>query len=177
MRKVIASIPEIVVVVDREGVIRYINRVEPGYRRDDVLGTRATAILLSASIEVFEAALSSVLATGEAEEYEVEGHAPDGSPAWYRAQMYPHRDAGEIVGAVIMSTNITALRSAEDTLTRLRELLPVCAWCNRIRNEQGSWESLASYVGKRMDAQVSHCMCPECYRQEQDGIDDARPAE
>ena len=87
--KVLASIPEFVLVVDRDQVIRYINRVEPGYDRSKVIGMRADAVIFAESKEVFDAALSSVFATGKTEAYEVEVSLPDGSRASYCSQMFP----------------------------------------------------------------------------------------
>lgn len=46
----------------------------------------------------------------------------------------------------------------------LSGLLPVCAWCRRIRDDQARWHPLERYVEARFDAAVTHCLCPECER-------------
>jgi len=44
----------------------------------------------------------------------------------------------------------------------LRGLLPICAWCKRIRSDDGRWHEMATYLGEHTDAQATHGMCPEC---------------
>jgi hypothetical protein len=44
----------------------------------------------------------------------------------------------------------------------LSGLLPMCAWCRRIRNETGSWEPLESYVRTHSPVEITHGMCQEC---------------
>jgi PAS domain S-box-containing protein len=44
----------------------------------------------------------------------------------------------------------------------LRGLLPICAWCKKIRSEDGGWNDLESFVTKHSDAKFSHGICPHC---------------
>lgn len=44
----------------------------------------------------------------------------------------------------------------------LEGILPVCASCKRIRDEEGNWHQIESYVHERSDAEFSHGICPEC---------------
>lgn len=44
----------------------------------------------------------------------------------------------------------------------LEGILPVCASCKRIRDEEGNWHQIESYVRERSDADFSHGICPEC---------------
>jgi PAS domain S-box-containing protein len=44
----------------------------------------------------------------------------------------------------------------------LRGLLPICAWCKRIRMEDGGWNELESYVTTHSEASFSHSICPDC---------------
>jgi phosphoserine phosphatase RsbU/P len=47
---------------------------------------------------------------------------------------------------------------------QLQGLLPVCAYCRRIRDEQEAWSSLEDYVAQRTELMLSHSICPDCYR-------------
>ena len=49
-------------------------------------------------------------------------------------------------------------------IAALEGLLPVCAWCRKIRNEQDKWQSLDSYLVKRAELDVTHGICPDCQR-------------
>jgi NO-binding membrane sensor protein with MHYT domain len=53
------------------------------------------------------------------------------------------------------------LRRALSDLERLREILPMCAWCKRIP-DAGQWYDLESYISRRERASFSHGICPEC---------------
>jgi HAMP domain-containing protein len=44
----------------------------------------------------------------------------------------------------------------------LRGILSICATCKRIRNEDGSWEAVESYVRTHTNAEFSHGLCPDC---------------
>jgi len=55
--------------------------------------------------------------------------------------------------------------SLNDTLAQVRELqglLPICAWCKKIRNDEGYWEQLETYVRRHTRAQFTHGICPAC---------------
>jgi hypothetical protein len=44
----------------------------------------------------------------------------------------------------------------------LHGLLPICAWCKKIRGTDGSWVKLESYISQHSDANFTHSICPEC---------------
>ncbi|HXE90262.1 MAG TPA: hypothetical protein VNK82_04785 [Terriglobales bacterium] len=46
----------------------------------------------------------------------------------------------------------------------LRGLLPVCASCKKIRDEQGNWNPMETYIRARSEAEFSHGICPDCAR-------------
>jgi hypothetical protein len=47
-------------------------------------------------------------------------------------------------------------------LMQLRGLLPICAWCKKIRNDQNYWETVEHYMHQHFDADFTHGICPEC---------------
>ena len=61
-----------------------------------------------------------------------------------------------------LQTALKDLQGALADVKTLRGLLPICAWCKRIRTEDGGWSELESYVTKHSDASFSHGICPEC---------------
>lgn len=44
----------------------------------------------------------------------------------------------------------------------LEGILPMCAYCRRIRDEKGSYQNLEDFVSDKTTAQFSHGVCPEC---------------
>jgi hypothetical protein len=47
----------------------------------------------------------------------------------------------------------------------LSGLLPICASCKKIRDDQGYWEQIEVYIRDHSEAQFSHGLCPSCIRQ------------
>jgi GAF domain-containing protein len=44
----------------------------------------------------------------------------------------------------------------------LRGLLPICASCKKIRDDQGYWKQIESYIQDHSNAEFSHGICPDC---------------
>jgi hypothetical protein len=56
-------------------------------------------------------------------------------------------------------------RRVEDEVAKLkvlRGLLPICASCKRIRDDNGYWSQIELYIRERSEAEFSHGLCPEC---------------
>jgi len=54
------------------------------------------------------------------------------------------------------------LEQALKEIKVLRGILPICARCKRIRDENGQWFSVESYIKGHTEADFSHLICPEC---------------
>ena len=54
------------------------------------------------------------------------------------------------------------LKKALDNVQALSGLLPICASCKNVRDDNGHWNSIESYVSKHSEANFSHDVCPEC---------------
>ena len=54
------------------------------------------------------------------------------------------------------------LQEAFDNIKTLKGLVPICAKCKKIRDDQGYWNHLESYIEKHSDAQFSHGICNDC---------------
>ena len=46
----------------------------------------------------------------------------------------------------------------------LEGLLPICASCKKIKDGQGSWKQIETYVRDRSEAEFTHGICPDCAR-------------
>lgn len=54
------------------------------------------------------------------------------------------------------------LREALGKVKTLKGLIPICAWCKKIRTDTGYWQELEGYIRDHSDAELSHGICPEC---------------
>jgi|GEM_PF-510772 len=57
---------------------------------------------------------------------------------------------------------IAELEKALLEVKRLSGLLPICASCKKIRDENGSWHQIEQYIHTHSEADFSHGICPEC---------------
>ena len=61
------------------------------------------------------------------------------------------------------------LRVAERILSftkqiqQLESILPICAYCKKIRNDGDYWEQLETYMNEHAGLDFSHSICPDCY--------------
>jgi ligand-binding sensor domain-containing protein len=96
-------------------------------------------------------------------------------PPFWRANWFFVAVALTLVGAaggvhrLRIRQHIRAERQLQERVTTaladirtLRGLLPICAWCKKIRDDSGYWNQLEEYVSQRTDAEFSHGICPEC---------------
>ena len=54
------------------------------------------------------------------------------------------------------------MAEALEKVKTLHGLLPICAWCKRIRDDQGYWSQVEAYVHEHTGADFTHGICPDC---------------
>jgi nitrate/nitrite-specific signal transduction histidine kinase len=69
------------------------------------------------------------------------------------------RDAHEQV-----QRELAARIEAERERDVLKGLLPICAGCKKIRDDEGSWRPLELYIEERSEARFTHGLCQDCIR-------------
>lgn len=62
------------------------------------------------------------------------------------------------------------LSSALDRVQTLKGMLPICAWCKKIREDNGYWTRVESYIASHSAAEFTHCICPSCAHTLEDGV-------
>ena len=54
------------------------------------------------------------------------------------------------------------IQEALAEIKTLSGLLPMCAWCKNIRDDDGHWTQIEAYVRDRTQAEFTHGICPAC---------------
>lgn len=57
---------------------------------------------------------------------------------------------------------VRELRTALAEIRELRGILPICSGCKKIRDDDGYWQQVDTYLTTRTGAQFSHGVCPDC---------------
>jgi sigma-B regulation protein RsbU (phosphoserine phosphatase) len=47
---------------------------------------------------------------------------------------------------------------------QLEEMLPICSYCKKIRDDQNYWQQIEGYINQRTGSEFSHSICPDCYK-------------
>ena len=55
------------------------------------------------------------------------------------------------------------LRDALEEVNTLRGMFPICSNCMKVRDDEGYWQQIESYISEHSDAIVSYGICPECF--------------
>ncbi len=80
----------------------------------------------------------------------------------------PRFNSQELVIPVTL-TDVTPLREQQRALSEaleeiktLRGIIPICASCKMVRDDQGYWKQIEDFISDRTDAQFTHGICPDC---------------
>ncbi len=63
----------------------------------------------------------------------------------------------------LLAVNEHLTRSLAEIRT-LQGLLPICAWCHKVRDDQGLWTRVENYLAAHSEARFTHAICPDCER-------------
>jgi ligand-binding sensor domain-containing protein len=96
-------------------------------------------------------------------------------PLFYQTPWFALAMAAAVAGSIVGLFRYRARqhrRREEDLQARIREaladvntlsgLLPICAWCKKVRDDTGYWSQIETYIKDHSEAEFSHGICPEC---------------
>jgi PAS domain S-box-containing protein len=114
---------------------------------------------------------------GQARAFENRYMCKDGSHRWLLWNAAPDSDHRVIYSAARDITERKRVEEERDALVRqlqaalaevqtLREILPICSYCKKIRDDENYWQSVEGYMSHLTGMKFSHGICPECYSTE-----------
>jgi hypothetical protein len=59
---------------------------------------------------------------------------------------------------------VAQLTKALGEIKTLKGLLPICAWCKKIRDDQGYWNQIETYLAQHAEVSFTHGICTDCAR-------------
>jgi len=91
----------------------------------------------------------------------------DASGVEYSASIIPFWNAAArlvyfLSFSFLLSYSQDQLRQSKEEVKRLSGLLPICASCKKIRDDDGYWQEIETYLRSRSDTIFSHGICPDC---------------
>ncbi len=180
LSRAVEQSPASIVITNRAGNIEYVNPkfVEvTGYTLAEVLGRNPRVLKSGEMSPEAYGVLWRTITAGKEWSGEFHNKKKNGELYWESASISPIRDlAGRVTHFVAVKEDITARKQTEaerDTLIKdlqealasvksLSGLLPICASCKKIRDDQGYWSQVESYIQSHSDATFTHGICPDC---------------
>lgn len=63
----------------------------------------------------------------------------------------------------VLSERVRELGDALERVQQLQGLLPICAYCKKVRDDQHYWQQVEAFLTAHSDLRFSHSICPDCY--------------
>lgn len=165
------------------GFDQYFRRLNPAWER--VLGFTPAEMMSRPFIELVHpddrertlAQNRDVRVGGQALGFENRYLCKDGTYKWLLWNATPEPGEGVIYG---VARDVTARKRAEEERERLvqelqtamaevrtlQEILPICSYCRKIRDDENYWDSVEGYLARHTGTRFSHSICPDCYAAE-----------
>jgi PAS domain S-box-containing protein len=147
------------------------------YTAGEVIG-RSVSILLPPERQHELPDILSKIRTGEPVQlYESERVTKSGRRIDVSVRVSPvYLPTGELIGASAITRDITSRKHAETErellvaelqhalaeVKTLRGMFPICAWCKKVRDDEGYWNRIESYLESHSEMQFTHGICPDC---------------
>jgi two-component system, cell cycle sensor histidine kinase and response regulator CckA len=106
--------PDFIILCDLEGRIRFINRLAPGFRMEDVVGVPATSFASPRNQHDIEAAIAHTIATAELSLFETVVEMGPGQPTRFLNRVAPVTQGGAVSAVLWLATDVERLRHAEE---------------------------------------------------------------
>ena len=82
-------------------------------------------------------------------------------PAELRARL--HAGARLVELQKNLADRVRKLEGALAKVKQLHGLLPICAYCKKIRDDHNYWQQVEAYISSHSEAQFTHGICPDCH--------------
>ena len=182
LRSVTESAKDAIVSADKNGNITACNKASLemfGYEKHEIIGKSLTVLMPESFIESHEKAMARHVQTGESQiigqPVELVGLTKGGLrfamelsiSTWkVGTEQYYTGIIRDISGRKqIEAERNQLIKSLQDSLSKIKTLsgmLPICASCKKIRDDEGYWNQIETYIARHSEAEFSHGICPEC---------------
>ena len=117
-RSLTENAPNHIMMVNLDGIITYINHTKEGVTKEQILGKSVYDFASENYKTLVRDAYTKVFTTGESVQIESANNNPDGSLEWFQSSIGAIKQKDVVVGAVLISANITKQKNAEETLNK-----------------------------------------------------------
>ncbi len=182
-RSVVESTDDSVYLLDRNCRYLYMNKkhlARMGFSGDEYVGRAYSEFHPAEAAKEFTEAISKVFESCQPAQRE---HWSRRDDKYFLRTLSPVKgNDGRTVAVNVISKDITGLKQMEAErekliaglrealakINTLKGLIPICAWCKKVRDDKGYWNEIETYVKEHSEADFTHGICPECLKGLQD---------
>jgi PAS domain S-box-containing protein len=122
-RSLVKNAPNIIIIVDRDGKIQFVNRTVIDVSPEKVTGRSVYDFIDPKYHDVVRKTIRQVFQTGEGSSYEISGTGPDGGTSWYSTQVGPIKHDGQIVSVTLIAVDVTERKQMQQKLEEYSQQL------------------------------------------------------
>jgi PAS domain S-box-containing protein len=115
-RSLAENAPDIILTVDREGKILFINKTDIGIMVEDAIGTNVLDYVTPENHDIVRQSIQKVFETGSNVHYETSVQGQNDRNLWYTTHIGPVKHKDEVVSAVMITRDITDRKQSDDEL-------------------------------------------------------------
>ena len=172
--------PNSIIITEAEGNIEFINpkfAELTGYTFEEVVGKNPRILQSGKTNAETYKKMWDTIRVQQTWKGEIQDKKKNGELYWASVSISPvTNEQKEITHYLGIQVDITAKKEAEEERERLiaelrtalsevktlEGLLPICAWCKKIRDEKGYWTQVEEYIAHNTTATFTHGICKEC---------------
>lgn len=188
LESLLDMLPQIIVETDLRGNLTFANRKTfelTGYNREDFhRGLNAAQLVIPEERPLVVENVRRVLQGENLQGNEYTGLRKDGTTFPVLVYSSHKIENGQVSGVRsiiiditerkkeegIKETLIENLQKAAAEIKNLQGIIPICMHCKQIRDDQGFWSRVESYIEEHTDARFSHGVCPDCQEKHYSGF-------
>lgn len=114
LRNITENAPNLIIEVNRQGQILFMNSTTSGYRLDEVIGRNVSELSPLSDYDEINKALNLAFSKGLSQTFQSRGLGENSEMKWYQSNISPVIKSGEVKSAIISVNDITDLVRAEE---------------------------------------------------------------
>ena len=179
LKSVIESANDVIFQLSPLGIITYVSpnvKELYGFEVDELVGSHFKKTTPANEVHKVLKSLKEVLSGKVIKNFEITQMDRKGNTLQIEINVTPVRKGGKIIAVQEVMRDITErklverereklieeLSQALKKIKTLRGLIPICSHCKKVRDDQGFWNQVESFIAEHSEAEFSHSICPEC---------------